>query len=436
MKASNIYVLPESGFIDSLWIQSVIKELANSSVIFCHQDDAALILSFNPSFKILTFSSKSLSGAENRLNEHRDFFLRQKNKLVLFHDLNHQWGYETYYTYLRLIGISQFVELTQNGNRIVNLPGKNNSENIKSILLKACGGIGNIVLATPLVEAALCHKKEIFFCPTLDNNRSSIKNLFHDSSKSGLHVISADQIKKISADISINIENRSNISSEDYFISPHRMNMETSEARSYGDFFFNITGISVDTKKTFVGGKNGNLIKRLINRVVICPGSKPGWDSKRWPHVNELIELLRESPVILCKKQDLDAYATLDFLKPITSSHATFITDFDLFQAASLFRMAKIVVANDCGMAHVAAATKTPTIILFGPSSVEKNRHPRLNGRILTLDLPCQPCQGKISGPGWLRSNDYGCEFGYSCLADLTPSQVYREIQDIYKLKA
>ena len=431
MKALDIYILPESGFVDSLWIQSVINELPNGTGFFCHQNDAALIQSLNPSFKIFSFSAKSLSGAENRLNDHRKFLLRPENQLILFHDLNHQWGYETYYTYLRLIGISRFVELTQNGSSIIDLPENNGSENFKSILLKICGGIGNIVLATPLVEAALQHDKEVIFCPTLDSSRSSIKKLFHDSSKCGFHVISPDQIGKSSVDISMNIEDRSNILSEDYFISPHRMNMANSEARLYGDFFFNVTGISVDTEKTFVGGKEPGLISSLSNRIVICPGSKQGWDSKRWPHFNELIELLIEPPVILCKNQDLEAYSSLDFLKPITSSRATYITDFDLSRAASLLRRSQIVIANDCGMAHVAAATGTKTLFLFGPSSIKKNRHPRLNGRRLSLDLPCQPCQGKTSGPGWLRPNDYGCEFGYSCLADLAPSQVYREMQDL-----
>ena len=55
--------------------------------------------------------------------------------------------------------------------------------------------------------------------------------------------------------------------------------------------------------------------------------------------------------------------------------------------------MAEGVVAVDCGLAHCAAAVGMPTTVLFGPTSIEKNRPVGPRVRVLTRGVDCQPCQ-------------------------------------------
>ena len=140
--------------------------------------------------------------------------------------------------------------------------------------------------------------------------------------------------------------------------------------------------------------------------------------------MDRLAALLPDSPVVLCRQQDLDAYGKLPFLHAIGSSRAEIITHFSLSRAAGLLRTARLVIANDCGMAHAAAAAGAPTLILFGPSSVVKNRHPGKNVHVLSLGLPCQPCQEKITGSGRLAENDYTCDTAYRCLGELSAEMV------------
>jgi heptosyltransferase-2 len=50
-----------------------------------------------------------------------------------------------------------------------------------------------------------------------------------------------------------------------------------------------------------------------------------------------------------------------------------------------------LVVSNDSGPAHLAAAVGTPVVSLFGPTSWRRWR-PLGSGEVLSLELPCQPC--------------------------------------------
>jgi heptosyltransferase I len=64
----------------------------------------------------------------------------------------------------------------------------------------------------------------------------------------------------------------------------------------------------------------------------------------------------------------------------------------DLFQLAELYRRCAVVITNDSGPMHVAAAVGTPVVGIFGPTD------PSLTGPygkehvILRADIPCSPC--------------------------------------------
>jgi lipopolysaccharide heptosyltransferase I len=64
----------------------------------------------------------------------------------------------------------------------------------------------------------------------------------------------------------------------------------------------------------------------------------------------------------------------------------------DLFQLAELYRRCAVVITNDSGPMHVAAAVGTPVVGIFGPTD------PALTGPygkehvVLRVDIPCSPC--------------------------------------------
>ena len=428
--AAPVYIIPEETMGAIPWIIDTIRLLGKGTIVLVSQQDAGVIEEANSDVRIETFQAKSITGADEGLGSYRCLFSTTRELPVLLRHPEHPWGYETYYTFLRLAGIRQFTERTPDGERIITQSPHVISENgIQTLLIKTAGGIGNVILTTGMVAAALNAGKKVYFCPTDNTSGQTLADLFHDSGPPGLITIYPERLSHIKADAVLNIEDRRHLGAEDYFISPFRKKTDESEYSFYAAFFTNVTGIPVDPAATFVGGAQTALPDALRKRIVICPGSKTGWDIKRWPHMDRLVELLPEPPLVLCRQRDLAAYGKNPMLRPIRSCRAEMITHFSLSQAAGLLREARLVIANDCGMAHAAAAAGTPTLILFGPSSIVKNRHPEQNVRILSLGLPCQPCQGKNTGSGRFVENDYDCDVAYRCFRDLSAEMVLDSVR-------
>ena len=419
------FILPEPGMAGLAFLR---EHISNGAALLCHDSDRNTARDRFPGCAIATYPGGSLTPSRD------DLFalaadLDITSGVVLVRDEERAWGWDAYVTALGLMEAGQVTILSQKGSTSVHPPYTPHVDTAKSLLLIACGGIGNIIQATPLLAAAVEMGLTTTFCPVADGSGDSLASLFKDALP-GLEVVAPDKIAGLNADIRLNIEYRAHMVETEFFHSPYRESMTMSEPVAYARFFENVTGQTVDPTTTFVGG-NSVIPDSLKGRIVLCPGSKPGWDSKRWPHFGELAERL-DNPVVLCREADLNAYDELDFLKPMRPDNASIVTEASLPEAAAILRHAKGVIANDCGLAHMAAATKVPTLVLFGPSSLDKNRPLRSNAKSLSLCLDCQPCQGETSGPGRLGPGDYSCRLGYQCLNELTVEQVLSEADTFF----
>ncbi|MDD3312390.1 glycosyltransferase family 9 protein [Pseudodesulfovibrio sp.] len=334
-------------------------------------------------------------------------------------------------TALSLMGFERAARLDEEGESPVVLPRRVDPRDVRSVLVKAHGGIGNVVMLSFLARASADQGWETWFCPTFDQGGGSLADAFRGTLPGGVRVVGPEELDGLSPDLCLNVEDHANRREEDMFHAPYRVGVEGHGPGFAARFFANVTGREADPALTFVGCDSVPVPPELRGRVVVCPGSKVGWDSKRWPHMDALLRRL-ENPVVLCRPADLEAYARLDFLRPIDAPGATFVTDATLAGAVSLLRAARGVVANDCGLAHLAAAAGAPTLVLFGPSSLVRNRPLNPAVRCLSLGLDCQPCQGRKSGPGWLRPGEFSCELGYACLRDLSVDRVLAEARTLF----
>lgn len=107
--------------------------------------------------------------------------------------------------------------------------------------------------------------------------------------------------------------------------------------------------------------------------IVLCPfahGLTKDKQSKKWPFWQELITALEAFNCIICPGPLELEQARTNFTK------ARILPDVKLNEYAALLANAKLVIANDSGPMHVAAAVNAPTVAIFGRTD-PKNLAPK-----------------------------------------------------------
>ncbi len=149
--------------------------------------------------------------------------------------------------------------------------------------------------------------------------------------------------------------------------------------------------------------------------VVLAPGCKTGeMAAKRWPWFVELA----------ARFDDVLVVGTADDLRRFDGSamqfpaHARMLAGrASLLETAEIMAAAGAVVANDCGLGHVAAALGVPTVLLFGPTPDRSLGQLPPNVTVLRAGLPCEPC--------WFGGRRlFACSARIDCLRAIAADQV------------
>lgn len=149
--------------------------------------------------------------------------------------------------------------------------------------------------------------------------------------------------------------------------------------------------------------------------VVLAPGCKTGeMAAKRWPHFAELAARF-EDVVVVGTADDLRGFdGTAMRFPPHVRLEAGRLR---LRETAALMAAAAVVVANDSGLGHVAGALGVPTILLFGPTPNRTLGSLPANVTVLRSGLPCDPC--------WHgRQRFASCRGAIDCMRALSPAAV------------
>jgi heptosyltransferase-2 len=128
--------------------------------------------------------------------------------------------------------------------------------------------------------------------------------------------------------------------------------------------------------------------------TVLCPGAEYG-PAKRWPFFRELAARLNSQIVLLGSASDKGQ------AEGIAGKNLVGQTTLD--EAIELIAGAAMVVSNDSGLMHVAAATGTPQVALFGSSSPEHTPPMSAAASVIWLKTACSPCYARECPLGHFR---------------------------------
>jgi heptosyltransferase II len=154
--------------------------------------------------------------------------------------------------------------------------------------------------------------------------------------------------------------------------------------------------------------------------AVLCPGAEYG-PAKRWParYFAELARTLaaaRYQVWLLGSPKDAPVGTEIAGLSAGACTDLCGSTTLD--EAIDLMSCAALVVSNDSGLMHIAAALDKPLTAIFGSSSPAFTPPLSPRARVVRLDLRCSPCFKRE------------CPLGhFDCMMTLAPQQVWEEIK-------
>ena len=168
-------------------------------------------------------------------------------------------------------------------------------------------------------------------------------------------------------------------------------------------------GVPVEDKpksRLFVTEKALNSIENNLKSKIQNPKSKiallhpvAAFDTKQWATENFALvaEFLHEKSFQIVAVATPKERKVLENLKQMAKVPILIFDDLTLPEITALASRAKIFVGNDSGIAHIAAAVQTPSVVIFG-SSNRTHWRPWTNAKheIVYEKLPCQPCAGYV----------------------------------------
>lgn len=187
--------------------------------------------------------------------------------------------------------------------------------------------------------------------------------------------------------------------------------------------------LSIDTEKQLQALEKFNLNKETAT-LGLCPGAEFG-PSKRWPEeyyaqvANEMIKQGYQVALFGSAKDKVVTDKIRNIVSP-ENQHKVFdlAGNTNLIEAVDLLAACDIVVSNDSGLMHIAAAVGCSVVAVYGSTS-PKYTPPLADAvEIVHTDISCRPCFKRT------------CEFSHmKCLTELLPQQVLNSIQKLNAIK-
>lgn len=177
--------------------------------------------------------------------------------------------------------------------------------------------------------------------------------------------------------------------------------------------------------KSAIGGKlqkHGVIFDKARPMMAVSPGAAYG-DTKRWPaeyYAEVANEKLDQNWQVWLFGSNKDAEVTAQIQKLTRNRCADFAGHLQLHETVDFISLAKIIMSNDSGLLHVAAALDVPIVAFYGSTSPDFTPPLSDDVRILMTDIKCRPCFKRT------------CQYGHlKCLKDITPAMAKEAVNEL-----
>jgi heptosyltransferase-2 len=157
--------------------------------------------------------------------------------------------------------------------------------------------------------------------------------------------------------------------------------------------------------------------------VAICPGSINS-RAKRWPAESYAIladRLIDSKRQVLLIGSAEEADVTREVTRQMRHRPVVLTGKTSLDQITAVLSLVDLVVTNDTGPAHIAAALGRPTLVIFGPTNPLTTRPFSPEAEILRHPPDCAPCM--------LRD----CPIDHRCMTAITVDEVFERSHSLLK---
>jgi lipopolysaccharide heptosyltransferase I len=156
--------------------------------------------------------------------------------------------------------------------------------------------------------------------------------------------------------------------------------------------------------------------------AILVPGTM--WETKHWTpegfaDVARRLGQAGFAPLIIGTKSEQSLNRSIQAHAP---GSADLAGQTSLADVVALIRQAALVVTNDSGAMHIAAALGKPSVSIFGPTNPVQVGPYGQPGSVVRLNLPCSPCNFRRLSQ---------CPYDHACMRDLTVEMVMDRLREI-----
>lgn len=170
--------------------------------------------------------------------------------------------------------------------------------------------------------------------------------------------------------------------------------------------------------REFLAENGVDLSKKVVAFVAGSTNSRAKrWRSESYAQLNDQIQTELNANVVLIGSEDelgvsMEVAAKSNILPFILTGKT------NLSEATAILSVADLVVSNDTGPAHIAAALGTKTLVIFGPTNPLTTKPFTENAQIIYKKVECSPCM--------LRS----CPIDHRCMTRISAAEVFEKVQE------